>query len=129
MSELPIVMAVDDSLVNRRLITAQLKGSNVAVAEFGDGGSALEFLRANYEQVGLLLLDISMPDISGISVCNTIRAEIDTVGRRLPVVAYTAHAMSHERRQFIDAGFDDYLLKPFVKEQLLSLIDRFIRWR
>ena len=90
MSELPIVMAVDDSLVNRRLITAQLKGSNVAVAEFGDGGSALEFLRANYEQVGLLLLEISIHDIRGISVLNIILSEIETVGRLLPVVAYTA---------------------------------------
>ena len=127
MSELRILVVVDDSFVNRRLITAQLKGAPYTVVECEDGRSALDYLRRHYSEVCLMLLDISMPDMSGVSVCQTIREEMDRDAGHLPIIAYTAHALPHERLQFLNVGFDDLLVKPFIKDDLMAIIERFVK--
>ena len=67
----------------------------------------------------LVLLDVSMPGMSGIEVCRRIRA--DERLRGLRVIAYTAHALPEERRSFLDASFDDILIKPITREALQQL--------
>ena len=126
MSKQRILMVVDDSLVNRRLITAQLKGSLYTVVECADGRIALDYLRIHHSEVCLVLLDISMPDMSGVSVCQIVREEIETGAGHLPIIAYTAHALPNERQQFLNAGFDDLLVKPFVKDDLMTIIEKFV---
>ena len=73
----------------------------------------------------LVLLDISLPEMDGTEVLQRIRAnpEIQT----LPVVALTAHAMAGDREKYLGAGFNDYVSKPIVDEQvLLDVIQRLL---
>ena len=67
-----------------------------------------------------MLLDISMPDMSGEEVCKQIRAS-DTL-KDLHVIAYTAHTMKEEQDQILAAGFDALLIKPINKAVLLEML-------
>lgn len=110
----PRIAVVDDAPDNRMLLDAIL-GDLFELTEFEDGISALEGMRASPPD--LILLDISLPGMDGTEVVSAIRA--DPTLRGLPVIALTAHAMEGDRARFIAAGFDDYIAKPIVDEQLL----------
>ncbi|MBR9973372.1 response regulator [Magnetospirillum sulfuroxidans] len=111
-------LVVDDNEVNRllagRLLTKA--GWHVEMAE--DGAQALAWMARNCAD--LVLLDISMPGLSGEDVCRTVRAEHLCQGGKL--VAYTAHAMPDERQQFLACGFDAILTKPISKATMLEML-------
>jgi two-component system cell cycle response regulator DivK len=69
------------------------------------------------EKPDLVLLDVSLPELDGTEVLKRIRA--DEQLHDLPVVALTAHAMAGDRQKFLRLGFNDYLTKPIVDENLL----------
>jgi two-component system, cell cycle response regulator DivK len=79
------------------------------------GEAALSYLAAN--SVSLILLDVSMPSMSGQEVCRRIRAE-SLGGPAVKIAAYTAHAMPEEVQEFLDGGFDTVLLKPMSRDRL-----------
>ena len=118
MEQSPVILVVDDNAVNRKLIGAYLKGTEFKVIESPDGPDALEQL--SVKKVDLILLDISMPVMSGIEVCRSIRANPKL--QDLPVIAYTAHAMEHEKQELLREGFCDLLIKPISRNGLLDII-------
>lgn len=107
-------LVVDDELLNRKLAVALLKRLGWETLEAENGQQALEILEE--EVPALVLLDISMPEISGDEVCRRIRANHRLNGVR--VVAYTAHAMPEDKSRIMLAGFDDLLVKPISKAAL-----------
>ncbi|KAF0224921.1 MAG: putative two component transcriptional [Rhodospirillaceae bacterium] len=111
-------LVVDDNDVNRMLAGRLLgkAGWNVDMVE--DGARALDWLGRN--RADLVLLDISMPGLSGEDVCRTVRARQLCQGAKM--VAYTAHAMPEEREQFLACGFDAILTKPISKTTMLDLL-------
>ena len=112
-------IVVDDNNVNRILASRLLGKAGWTVAEASCGEDALTWLRANTAQ--LILLDISMPTMSGQEVCRHIRA--DTLGGEgIKVVAYTAHAMTEEIKEFLACGFDTVLLKPMSRDRLTEML-------
>ena len=111
-------LVVDDNEVNRMLAGRLLGKAGWQVAMAEDGTAALAWMRGN--AAALVLLDISMPGLSGEDVCRTARAEALCPGAKL--VAYTAHAMPEERAQFMACGFDAILTKPISKSHVLDLL-------
>ncbi len=108
-----ILIAEDDRRVRESLVRAlELEGYDVlAVA---DGARALE---AHAEQVAdLLVLDVSMPNVDGLSVCRRLRDR----GDQTPVIMLTARHEVPDRVAGLDAGADDYLVKPFALDELLA---------
>jgi CheY-like chemotaxis protein len=105
---------VEDNPDNRLLLQAILEDL-YRIDEYEDGLQALDGLRAS--RPDLVLLDISLPGMDGVEVLRHIRA--DEGLRGLPVIALTAHAMAGDRERFLDAGFDGYLSKPIVDDELL----------
>ena len=112
------VLVVDDIPSNRMVARAMLERQGWIVLTASDGREALEVLATTH--CDLVLLDISMPGMSGIEVCQNIRA--NAVMARLPVIAYTAHAQPEDRRKFIASGFDEVLIKPVSSEKLASAV-------
>lgn len=112
-------LVVDDNDVNRMLAGRLLNKAGWVVHMAEDGAQALDWLAGN--RVDLVLLDISMPGLSGEDVCRTVRARHLCQGAK--VVAYTAHAMPDEREQFLACGFDAILTKPISKAGMLALLD------
>ena len=108
-----ILIAEDDRRVRSSLERAlTLEGYEVATA--GDGASALQ-LHAD-RPADLLLLDVSMPNADGLSVCRQLRAQGDDT----PVLMLTARHEVHDRVAGLDAGADDYVVKPFALDELLA---------
>lgn len=108
------VAVVEDNPDNRLLLQAIL-GSRFEVQEFDNGVDALAAFADRAPD--LVLLDISLPGMDGVEILTHIRA--DATLARLPVIALTAHAMAGDREKYLAHGFDDYLTKPIVDEQLL----------
>lgn len=109
MSERAVVAVVEDNEDNMMLVRALLE-DRFEIHGYVDGPSALAGLPENVPNV--VLLDISLPGMSGIDVLARLR-EDDRVAH-LPVVALTAHAMAGDRDRFLEAGFDGYISKPIL---------------
>lgn len=108
------IAVVEDNPDNRLLVHAILE-EHYEVDEYETGPDALAGLARS--RPDLLLLDISLPGMDGVAVLQHVRA--DPTLARLPVVALTAHAMAGDREKFLAAGFDDYVTKPIVDEDVL----------
>lgn len=108
-------LVVDDNDVNRILASRLLGKAGWTVVDVDCGEAALTYLQS--ETVALVLLDVSMPTMSGQEVCRRIR-EGKLGGEGIRIAAYTAHAMPEEIQEFLDCGFDTVLLKPMSKDRL-----------
>ena len=116
------IAVVEDNPDNRLLVRVILE-SLYEVVEYETGYTALEGLPK--EKPDLVLLDISLPEPDGGEVLRRMRA--DAALRQLPVIALTAHAMAGDREKYLAAGFNDYVAKPIVEEQvLLDAIKKFL---
>ena len=108
------IALVEDNADNRLLARAILE-ELYEIEEYTTGIEALAGLRA--KRPDLVLLDISLPEMDGTEVLQHIRE--DPALASLPVIALTAHAMAGDRSKFLNAGFDAYVTKPIVDEQIL----------
>ncbi len=110
-----ILIAEDDRRVRDSLERAlQLEGYEVVTAN--DGARALEIHAEN--PADMLILDVSMPNVDGLTVCRRVRRSGDDT----PVLMLTARHEVPDRVAGLDAGADDYLVKPFALEELLARI-------
>ena len=112
------VLVIDDHPVNRTLAMVLLRDAGWVVDEAPGGAEGLAKLAAG--QFDSVLLDISMPGMSGEEVCQRIRA--DEKLKSLFVVAYTAHALESERQHILSAGFDGLLTKPISRASLFDAL-------
>jgi len=112
------VLIIDDDAVNRRLAQVLFQKLGWQVETLDGGERALLHLAAH--RYDLVLLDISMPGMTGLEVCQHIRA--DPRLRELRVIAYTAHVLLEQQQRFLDGGFDDVLLKPLSFRAVQELI-------
>ena len=109
--------AVRDSL--RRALT--LEGYEVELAS--DGDEALGLLRSGESHPDAVVLDVLMPGLTGLDVCRSLRAS----GDRVPVLMLTARDRVGDRVEGLDAGADDYLVKPFALEELHARLRALLR--
>lgn len=115
-----LLVVDDDDAVRRSLAHALVRdGYEVAVA--ADGLAALESLAANRQDA--VVLDILMPEPNGLEVCRTLRAR----GDRTPILMLTARDLVADRVAGLDAGADDYLVKPFALEELRARVRALLR--
>lgn len=113
------VLIVDDEPVNRRVLENHLTVAGYEVVEVGSGKEALKLLDSE-TFFNLILLDVMMPGISGYEVCKEIRKH--TTASELPIILLTAKNTVNELVTGFEAGANDYLTKPFSKNELLSRI-------
>ena len=111
----PKVLVVDDMAANRELLQGHLDDLGYDVREARDGVEALEAVAA--EEPDLILLDIDMPRLDGIAVCEQLKAH--PTRRLIPIVILTASNDRSTKLRGIAAGADDYLSKPFDAKELL----------
>ena len=115
------VLAADDNRTNRMILSAMLGQLGISSRMVDGGVQALDAFER--ERFDAIILDISMPDIDGISVLNEIRARERARGKGpVPILAFTANAMAHQIESYLRAGFDDCLTKPLQLERLRTAL-------
>jgi PAS domain S-box-containing protein len=116
------ILLVEDNRINR-IYAADLltsRGHEVVLAE--NGRAALEYLAKSDADV--VLMDIQMPVMDGLTATRAIRAGQLGIDPHLPVVGLSAYAMDQERERFLAAGLDDYIIKPFGEETFFAVMRR-----
>ena len=116
------VLAVDDNRINQRMIEQALVRQGARVKLAAEGETALRMLRADPGAFDVVLMDIQMPVMDGLTATREIRREPGLA--ELPVIALTAGALPEEREAALAAGVDDFLTKPMQVAQLLNVIRR-----
>jgi CheY-like chemotaxis protein len=115
------ILLAEDNPINRRLAVALLEKMGHAVTVVENGKEAVtSCLQSNFD---LVLMDVQMPEMDGITATAMIRAHEKTNGKRTPVVAMTAHAMIGDRDYCVAAGMDGYLAKPISAKELQEVIE------
>jgi PAS domain S-box-containing protein len=117
------ILYIEDNSSNRALVMGLVSlrpGYTLETAATGAEG--LQQARAHVPD--LLLVDLSLPDTDGATLCRTLRAEPRFA--HVPIVALTAHAMGEDKARALDAGFDDYLTKPLDVPLLFAVLDRLL---
>ncbi len=120
-----LILTVDDredSLVLTNLIIEDLGYSSITAS---NGQTALRL--AQLYQPSLILLDIALPDIDGLEVLHHLKQ--NPLTSAIPVIAVTAMAMKDERKQIQAAGFEDYLSKPYMLEDLENIICNYLNYK
>jgi signal transduction histidine kinase/DNA-binding response OmpR family regulator len=120
----PVALIAEDHPVNQRLAVALVERLGCTAITVGDGAAAVEAVKAG--GIDVVLMDIQMPDMDGLSATRAIRALGGAVAA-LPIIAMTAHAMAGDDEQCRAAGMNDYLPKPIEPERLKRTMLRWIR--
>ena len=113
-----LILIVEDNEKNRKLVrdTLQYKGYQTVEAETGEDGVRL----ARERKPALVLMDIQLPGIDGITALGQLRADATT--RDIPVIAVTASVMTQDRQKIMAAGFDAYQGKPISVRELMETV-------
>ena len=116
------ILVVEDNIVNQKIAAGLLRrrGHDVTIAH--DGGEAL--IRLDRETFDVVLMDLQMPKMSGIDATAAVRAREQVSGRRVRIVAMTAHAMSGDRQRCLNAGMDGYVSKPINPQLLFAAVEQ-----
>ena len=117
------VLIAEDNAVNRELLRELLEARGHTVTETSNGQEALDELRQ--AQPDILLLDINMPIMDGLSAMRKIREDMCLA--HLPILAVTANAMLGEKEKLLSSGFDGYLSKPINGRALAEEMDRILK--
>jgi PAS domain S-box-containing protein len=116
------VLVAEDNIVNQRVAAALLTKRGHSVTVVNNGREAVAALKR--EPFDLVLMDVQMPEMDGFEATAAIREMERDTGRRVRIVAMTAHAMSGDRERCLAAGMDGYLSKPIDQRSLFEVIEK-----
>src|SRR5436305_8744901 len=115
------LLLVDDDAPILRMLARTLEAEGYAVEAAPDGGAALAAVERSLPDA--IVLDVTMPGLDGLAVTRRLRAK----GLRVPILLLTARDAIHERVAGLDAGADDYLVKPFDAQELTARVRALLR--
>ncbi len=119
------ILAAEDNRVNRLLLRAILERAGHQAVFAENGRRALELWAGG--GFDIILMDLQMPEMSGLEAARAIRERENGSGRRIPIVAVTARAMQEDRQMTLEAGMDGYIAKPYSAEEVLAEVVRFCK--
>ena len=116
------ILILEDEIGIRSFVSINLKREGYEIIEAGTGSEAIEKM-ASEKDISLALLDVMLPDMSGIDVCKHIRQNFDQVG----IIMLTAKAQEEDKIEGFISGADDYMIKPFSIKELLFRVSALLR--
>jgi two-component system, chemotaxis family, chemotaxis protein CheY len=117
------ILAVDDSPSMRDMVRIALSGAGFQVTQAADGAEALEIARK--DTFDLVLSDVNMPRMDGISLIRALRAEANY--KHTPILMLTTESSADRKREGKDAGATGWIVKPFDPDQLVATMQRVLR--
>jgi len=121
------ILIAEDNLVNQVVASRMLMKLGHSIVIASNGVEALRLLQQR--RFDLVLMDIQMPEMDGLTATKRIREDEASGGSRIPIVALTAHAMAGDRERYLASGMDGYISKPITTLELQSVIADVIRKR
>ena len=120
---MPKILLIEDNEMNRDMLSRRLqrRGYEVVIAVDGKDGVT----KAQAEAPALILMDMSLPVLDGWEAARKLRATPAT--RAIPIIALTAHAMAGDRERALEAGCDDFDIKPIELDRLLGKIEKLLK--
>lgn len=118
------ILVVDDDARNRFALSAVLRAGGYTCMQAGSAAEGLDLL-AQHNDIGIVLMDMMMPDMDGYQAIAAIRH--DAQKANLPVIAVTAQAMVGDRQKCLQAGANDYVSKPIDVDILLGLLNKYLK--
>ena len=115
------ILVVEDDPVSMELLSELLTQTNATVIYADNGKSAVELFAENND-TALILMDIQLPLLSGTDAMKQIKE----INPDVKVIAQTAFAMSSDRKKYLTSGFDDYLSKPVLPDNLYNLLSNYL---
>ncbi len=116
------ILVLEDEIGIRSFVSINLKREGYEIIEAGSGAEAIEQL-SNHPDISIALLDVMLPDMSGIEICKFIRQQFDQIG----VIMLTAKGQEEDKIEGFISGADDYIVKPFSIKELLVRVSALIR--
>ena len=116
------VLIVEDNILNMKLFSDLLQAYGYETLQDADGSDVLELARK--DRPDLILMDIKLPDISGLELTKSLKADQDL--QNIPVVAVTAYAMSSDEERMKDSGCDGYIAKPISISSFVAMVEEFL---
>jgi signal transduction histidine kinase/CheY-like chemotaxis protein/HPt (histidine-containing phosphotransfer) domain-containing protein len=120
------ILLAEDNLTNQLIAVKYLERLGLSVDTVVNGSEAVHAVGHSALPYDLVLMDCQMPEMDGYEATRKIRALVTPSGKRLPIIALTAHALQGDRERCIDAGMDDYLGKPISIAGLYRAIAKFL---
>ena len=114
------ILLAEDSVVNQKLAVGLLSSKGHQVSVVNNGRDAVTAVAQ--ESFDLILMDVQMPELDGLQATAQIRTHEQGTGRRVPIIAMTAHAMKGDRERCLEAGMDGYVAKPVRSRELFATI-------
>ncbi len=121
------VLIAEDNDINQRLAIQQLNRLGFEAEGVYDGREAVNRIEQESANYTLILMDIHMPELSGIEATKEIRRLEAASGKHIPIVAMTASTLPEDHRNCFDAGMDDFLAKPVNLESLQAVLERWVK--
>jgi CheY-like chemotaxis protein len=115
---LKTVLIVEDNEMNRELFTLLVNSLGCKILQAKDGEEGVRVAKEN--NIDLILMDIQMPKMDGITALKLLRSDDRT--RDIPVIALTSYAMKGDKERYLEYGFSDYITKPIEKKQFLNAL-------
>jgi CheY-like chemotaxis protein len=116
------VLLAEDNVINQKLAVRLLEKQGHLVTVANDGREAVAAVQAAAFDV--VLMDVQMPNMSGLEAAAAIRSGERGTGRHLPIIAITAHAMRGDEEHCLEAGMDGYISKPIQPDHMMEVIAR-----
>ncbi len=123
MSSKAKILVVEDNPVNLELFADLLNVGGYEYVNTSKGEEALEISRK--ESFDLVLLDIQLPGIDGLTVAKTLKSNAST--KHTKIIALTAYAMKGDREMFLEKGFDGYIAKPVTMKEFLEAVEGYLK--
>jgi CheY-like chemotaxis protein len=114
---------VEDNLVNQKLIVAMLTKWGYHIHVANNGKEAVDMIESSPESFDLILMDIQMPVMDGLTATAVIRSKGFT---EIPIIAMTAHTLDNDREKCLKAGMNDYTAKPIKRDFVFKLIEKWV---
>ena len=118
------ILVAEDNVVNQRLVRELLTRKNFDVTIVENGLKIFDILeQSNFD---VILMDIQMPVMDGLEATAIIREIEKGTGKHIPIIGITAYAVKADKEKCLGAGMDDYLAKPFIKEEFYNMIEKYL---
>src|SRR5215472_8676099 len=116
------ILIVDDNELNMKLLNDVLEADGYEIIKTDSGLAVIELARQH--RPDLILMDIQLPDISGLDAVRQLKQDAQT--KAIPVIAVTAFAMAGDERRALDSGCDGYIAKPIMLREFLMTVESFL---